>query len=235
MDCAQTRLYIHGSLDHELDAVTDLNLHEHLRTCEACADYYAHHRALRDRLRSALAGEATPDDVVRAVRRHLQSSIQGRGHRLWRTTLLTTIAASVAAIGMIVGVLLGTHPWGTSGPDIGNEKFVYQISTADVVAVALQNIAFHLAATPKAHIVVVTHNEGVDFLLKGATDKGGKSFEPRVAALVAKGVEFRVCHNTLNVRRIPTSRVIPEAGLVPSGIAEVGRLESQEGYSYIKP
>lgn len=235
MDCAKARLYIHGSLDHELDVVTDLNLHEHLHTCEACAAYYAHHRALRDRLRTALAGLETPRDVERDVRRRLQSSIHGGWRRRWRTTFLAAIAASVAILGILLGVLLGAHPWGTTAAGVGNEKFVYQISTADVAAVALQNIAFHLAATPKAHIVVVTHNEGIDFLLKGATDKGGKSFEPRVAALAAKGVEFRVCHNTLDVRRIPTSRVIPEAGLVPSGIAEVGRLESQEGYSYIKP
>jgi hypothetical protein len=29
--------------------------------------------------------------------------------------------------------------------------------------------------------------------------------------------------------------VIPEATIVPSGVAEIGRLESKEGYVYLKP
>jgi intracellular sulfur oxidation DsrE/DsrF family protein len=36
-------------------------------------------------------------------------------------------------------------------------------------------------------------------------------------------------------RKIDRKRVIPEATIVPSGVAEVARLQSQEGYAYIKP
>lgn len=235
MNCTEARFYIHGSLDHELDAVSDLRLHEHLRSCEACASSYARHRELRNRVRDAVAGEEMPQEMEREVRRRLRQSMNDGWHRRWRTTFLAAVAAGIAAMGIVLGVLIGDHAWRLTPPDAGGGKFVYQISAADAAAVALQNIAFHLAAAPKAHIVVVSHNGGVDFLLKGATDSGGEPFEPRVAALVAKGVEFRVCRNTLNVRRIPASRVVSEASLVPSGIAEVGRLEATEGYSYIKP
>jgi intracellular sulfur oxidation DsrE/DsrF family protein len=235
MNCAKAKLYVHGSLDHELDAVSDLALHEHLRGCESCASSYARHRELRNRLRSVLTGPAMPPDVERDIRRRLQQSIQDVRPRRWRASWVAALTAGVVAVGIVLGVWLGEPGRRLGAPDTAADKFVYQIGSADVTAIALQNIAFHLAAAPTAHIVVVTHNDGVDFLLKGASDRSGTPFEPRVAALAAKGVEFRVCNNTLNVRRIPASRVISVAALVPSGIAEVGRLEAKEGYSYIKP
>jgi intracellular sulfur oxidation DsrE/DsrF family protein len=56
-----------------------------------------------------------------------------------------------------------------------------------------------------------------------------------VAALVSQGVEFRVCNNTLNAFNIEPNKVIQEAKVVPSGVAEVARLQSREGYVYIHP
>ena len=47
-------------------------------------------------------------------------------------------------------------------------------------------------------------------------------------------MEFRVCNNTLKSRHIDPKRVIPEATIVPSGVAEIARLE-KEGYVYLKP
>jgi len=35
-------------------------------------------------------------------------------------------------------------------------------------------------------------------------------------------VEFRVCNNTLVSRKIDKGRVIPQATIVPSGVAEIG-------------
>ena len=43
------------------------------------------------------------------------------------------------------------------------------------------------------------------------------------------------CNNTLEGRKIDRKRILPEATVVPSGVAEVARLQSQEGYAYIKP
>ncbi len=49
-----------------------------------------------------------------------------------------------------------------------------------------------------------------------------------------RGVEFRVCFNTLERRKLDAAALIPEARLVPSGIAEIGRLQAEEGYSYMR-
>jgi intracellular sulfur oxidation DsrE/DsrF family protein len=60
-------------------------------------------------------------------------------------------------------------------------------------------------------------------------------FEVAVQDLVSKGVEFRVCEYTLTSRNIDKKQMIDEIKYVPSGGAEVGRLQAQEGYAYLKP
>jgi intracellular sulfur oxidation DsrE/DsrF family protein len=117
----------------------------------------------------------------------------------------------------------------------GANKVIYHVNLGNEQATdALRNIQNHLAVDPTAKIVVVTHSAGVDFLLEGAEDKNGNPYSGPVAALAAKGVEFRVCKITLERRKIDPKKVIPEAKLVPSGVVEVTKLQ-QEGYAYLKP
>jgi len=99
----------------------------------------------------------------------------------------------------------------------------------------LRNIRNHLNADPKVKIVVVSHALGVDMLMRGAKDKNGNPFEVAVQDLVSKGVEFRTCEYTLKSRNIDPKNLIEDAKLVPSGVAEVARLQAQEGYVYLKP
>jgi uncharacterized protein len=115
------------------------------------------------------------------------------------------------------------------------EKVVYHISDSGNAMQALGNIRNHLNASPNASIVVVTHGAGVDFLLEDAKDKNGNPYDAVVQELSNRKVQFRVCNNTLEGRKIDRKRVLPEAKVVPSGVAEVARLQSQEGYAYIKP
>ena len=115
------------------------------------------------------------------------------------------------------------------------EKVVYHISDASNAMQALGNIRNHLNASPNASIVVVTHGAGIDFLLEDAKDKNGNPYDAVVQELSNRKVQFRVCNNTLEGRKIDRKRVMPEATVVPSGVAELARLQSQEGYAYIKP
>ncbi|WP_334134740.1 DsrE family protein, partial [Tepidimonas sp.] len=80
-------------------------------------------------------------------------------------------------------------------------KVVYHLSEGIPQASrAIQNIRNHLAADPTAKIVVVTHGLGIDFLLEGATNQMEQPFAGAVADLANRGVEFRVCNNTLVAR-----------------------------------
>ena len=115
------------------------------------------------------------------------------------------------------------------------EKVVYHVNDASNATAALKNIRNHLDASPRASIVLVAHGAGIDFLLDGAIDTEGTPYDVAVRALVKRGVGFRVCNNTLQGRQIDPGRVLPEAVIVPSGVAELSRLQAQEGYVYIKP
>ncbi|MEO7030739.1 MAG: DsrE family protein, partial [Herbaspirillum sp.] len=57
----------------------------------------------------------------------------------------------------------------------------------------------------------------------------------QVTALAAQGVSFRICGNTLSAHQIAPARVLSEASVVPSGVAELARLQAREGYVYIRP
>jgi uncharacterized protein len=100
---------------------------------------------------------------------------------------------------------------------------------------ALRNVRNHLSVDPKVKIVMVSHAAGINFLLRDAKDKNGNPFEVTVQDLVSKGVEFRVCEITLKSRNIDKKQLIDEVKYVPSGVAEISRLQAQEGFAYLKP
>jgi intracellular sulfur oxidation DsrE/DsrF family protein len=114
------------------------------------------------------------------------------------------------------------------------EKVVYHINDSSGARIAMRNVENHINAAPDARIVVVTHGKGIDFLLNEAKDDKG-AFAPQVAGLKARGVDFRVCRNTLKSRNLTDAAVIMEAKVVPSGVAEIGKLQAKEGFVYLKP
>ena len=115
-------------------------------------------------------------------------------------------------------------------------KTVYHVNTGvETASAILGNVRNHLNADPKAKITVVTHGPGIDFLLEGAKDSKGREFSGMVGELSGKGVQFRVCNNTLTTRNVDPSKVVMEAKIVPSGVAEVARLQAKEGFVYLKP
>ncbi|MEG0557797.1 MAG: DsrE family protein [Comamonas sp.] len=115
-------------------------------------------------------------------------------------------------------------------------KVVYHVNTGvETAAAILNNINNELKASPTDKIVVVTHGPGVDFLISDAKDSKGREFSGQVSALAARGVEFRVCDNTLQTRRIDAASLLMETKIVPSGVAEVARLQAKEGFVYLKP
>lgn len=124
---------------------------------------------------------------------------------------------------------------GLASANAAEEKVVYHMNDGANPMAALNNIRNHLNASPKAKIVVVTHGPGIDFLLDGAKDKNGNPYDAVVQELEGRNVQFRMCNNTLEARKIDKKRVIPEATIVPSGVAEVSRLQIQEGHAYLKP
>lgn len=143
-------------------------------------------------------------------------------------------AAAALALSLAAGACATT-----SGPSAGAGepvKVIYHINQGNEQATdGLRNAGNHLAADPTAKIVFVTHAAGVRFLLDGAADKNGNSYDALVQDLMGKGVEFRLCNFTLVRGKIDRNKVIQGVKIVPSGVAEVSRLQRNEGYAYLKP
>lgn len=144
---------------------------------------------------------------------------------------LLAVLAAFSAVACATG---GANTGGSASAE--PVKVVYHINEGlDQASNGLRNIRNHLSADPKAKIVVVTHAGGINFLLEGANDKNGSPYASAVDDLSLKGVDFRVCNFTLLSRNIDKSKVHSEAKIVPSGVAEVSRLQAREGYVYLKP
>lgn len=148
-------------------------------------------------------------------------------------SLLPTLAfLAFSALSFSTAVLADADPAVAAATE--EERVVYHINDAVVARAALRNAENHLAVTPDARIVFVVHGRGIDFLLNEARDEKGP-YQTQVAGLKAKGVEFRVCRNTLKGRKLPDSALVMEAQIVSSGVAEIARLQSREGFVYLKP
>ena len=131
----------------------------------------------------------------------------------------------------VAGALVAVCALAASAQD----RVVYHIDdTAAQGTKGLRNIRNHLDVDPTAKITVVTHANGVDFLMEGAKDAGGGAFAGPVAALVGRGVKFEVCEITLRNRSLKKDQFIQEADFTPSGVVRLAKLQ-KEGAAYIKP
>ncbi len=138
----------------------------------------------------------------------------------------------LAAIGAVSVLAAGCASMDGNSQD----KVVYHINAGTAQASdGLRNIGNHLEVNPNAKIVVVSHALGVDFLMKGAKDKNGAKYEDLVERLKRRGVQFDVCEITLRNRKMTKDQFIEYATFVPSGVAEVTRLQQREGYAYLRP
>ena len=134
-----------------------------------------------------------------------------------------------------VSVLLLLAACASTGP-VGPDKVVYHLNSGlEQATNGLRNIRNHLEVNPKAKIVVVAHAMGVDYLMKGKKDAAGNPYEVIVQDLKSQGVRFDVCQITLRNRKLSRDQFIEDATFVPSGVAEIARLQQREGYAYLRP
>ena len=136
-----------------------------------------------------------------------------------------------------------------AGDRYGKQKVVYHINYDDpkAQAGALRNIQNHINAVGEKNLdlKVVMHGKGLSLLLEpdqlentklklgNATDE----MQAKISGLKDQGVGFEVCANTLKGKKINYEDDlydVEKVDIVPSGVAEVARLQSM-GYSYIKP
>jgi uncharacterized protein len=148
-----------------------------------------------------------------------------------------TVVASPAAIVATAATM--TPAVATSAPSTmvapaSVPKVVFQINVAEDAPTILRFVTNYLNSEPTAKVAVVGYGPGIDFMLKDAKDPKGAPYEPQLAALKAKGVEFNVCNNTLRARNLSADVVSKEAVVVPGAVNEILRLQTREGYAYFQ-
>jgi intracellular sulfur oxidation DsrE/DsrF family protein len=110
-------------------------------------------------------------------------------------------------------------------------KVVIQLNTSDTLVWhgALKNISnLQTALGTSTQIELVAHGAGISILVDGKTTQKAK-----ITELAASGVLFKACENTIRERKIDRSTILPQAGTVPSGVAEVV-LKQEAGWAYLK-
>ena len=132
---------------------------------------------------------------------------------------------------LLAAVLLSGTAW-------AQDKVVYHIDdAANQATKGLRNIRNHLDVAPDTKITVVTHANGVDFLMEGAKDSKNPNvdYASLVSALKARGVVFEICEITLKNRDLKKTQFTLDADFTPSGVVRIGQLQSRERFAYIKP
>ena len=134
-------------------------------------------------------------------------------------------------LALLAAVLLGGGAW-------AQDKVVYHIDdAANQATKGLRNIRNHLDVAPDTKITVVTHANGVDFLMEGAKDakNANVDYAALVTALKARGVVFEICEITLKNRDLKKTQFLLDADFTPSGVVRIAQLQSRERFAYIKP
>jgi intracellular sulfur oxidation DsrE/DsrF family protein len=145
---------------------------------------------------------------------------------------LRTGLAALLAVGVLSALPLAHDAMAAKA---GARTVVYHIDDSARAIPMIRNITNHRRADADIRIVVVALGAGIDFLVEDAMDDRGNSYDALVDPLMAERVEFRVCNNTLNGRGISADNLLPDVKVVPSGVAEVARLQIEEDAAYLKP
>lgn len=150
---------------------------------------------------------------------------------------LILMAAVTLGVGLAAPVFAGDK-----------QKVVYHINYygAQHQTAALRNIQNHINAVGAENLDlrVVMHGDGVSLIMypdavgnnKMKEGNATDEMQAKIAGLKQQGVGFEICANTLKGRKVATSDLydFDEADVVPSGVAELAKLQN-EGFAYIKP
>lgn len=116
------------------------------------------------------------------------------------------------------------------------QKVAYHMNDLNWGFRGLKNIKNHLNALgdKNVEIVAVMHSSGGFILVDGKKDKKGRKFGDMIQELANRGVKFKICANTIRGKKISKNKINLNAGVVPSGVAEIAELQ-YKGYVYVKP
>ena len=147
----------------------------------------------------------------------------------------TRRAAAAAVLAMLLAAASHAQQVPLQDKPFAEHKIVLQLSDNDpkrqALVVSVANSLLKFYSPDKIAIEVVTFGPGID-LLRSKSDH-----REQVESLIAQGVRFDVCLNTVNtIERESGKRpeIIPDATPVQVGVAQILFL-SENGYLLVRP
>jgi mycothiol system anti-sigma-R factor len=111
MDCTQTRDYLHGYIDRELDPVSAAALEQHLQSCAACQHVYERQSSLRAAVGRQAAYYTAPGDLADRIRARIGVATDktvAKPHRPdWQWLQLGAAVAVTAVVTWMVTLQMG--------------------------------------------------------------------------------------------------------------------------------
>jgi len=118
--------------------------------------------------------------------------------------------------------------------DQRSEKVVYHLDSLENGTALMRHLAKHLQSRPAASLEVVAVSSGVRVLVSGTENSNGNDYESLINDLQRRGVVFKACGNTMETLKLSQEDLVWDVVIVEAGMAELGRLQAQEGCAYIK-
>lgn len=141
----------------------------------------------------------------------------------------------ISSLILLSAVCLAAINYAANASNPAPRGVVYHISDTSQAVRAIRHIDNQRAVDSDLAITVVAVGGGIEFLIDNAKDKRGNTYASMIDSQMLNGVEFKVCRNTLKAKNLQESDMTPGVGFVDAGIAEITRLQLEEGYAYIKP
>ena len=142
------------------------------------------------------------------------------------------LVATVAALSLLItGTVFGNSSY-------DKQKVVYHVNYSDGKRAigAMRNAQNHINALGQDNyeIQFVLHGNGIELLRSVA--QNNQDAAGRIDSLRGQGIDFKICANTLKGRKIALDELYfaEESDVVPSGVAEIGKLQ-QQGFVYLRP
>jgi uncharacterized protein len=151
-----------------------------------------------------------------------------------RATLRDLATGFIASALMVVSMLVGAD--GLSDKPFAEQRLVLQMSSSaprdhQAVLDIASNLLRHFGGPDLVDIEILTYGQGVQMVLAKAAQQS------RIESLMAGGVRFYICENTLNTLQALEKReiaVLPGVQRVPSGIAYLLQ-QVDAGYKSVQP
>jgi len=144
-------------------------------------------------------------------------------------------AQAVSALVLMMGLVL-TEAHAHEEPSEAGTRggVVFHIDSDEHTNRSLRQISRHREAHPEIPLRVILIASGVRPALVDAKDPNGGLYSAQIEQLLAQGVRIFACENTLLSFNLTVDDLTFGIETVPSGVAELGRLQSEDGFAYIK-